>query len=74
MLQLGAGYLFEKDLINRYLNEGMSLVTADIFWNTYRISVAHFQCDITFLYGLLQSVTKKSINPHILQHSDDKNV
>ena len=72
MLQLGAGYLFEKDLMERYLNEGISIVNTDVFWNKYHISVAQFQCDTVFLYGLLQSATKKSINSHILQHRHDK--
>jgi hypothetical protein len=58
MLRLGAGYMFDKDVMDTYTKEGISYIKSDIFWDEHGISVKQFLYDIRYLFGLLQSATK----------------
>jgi hypothetical protein len=72
MLRLGAGYMFDKDVMDTYAKEGISCIKSDIFWDEHGISVKQFLYDIRYLFCLLQSATKKRVNPYLVHHRYDK--
>jgi hypothetical protein len=72
MLRLGAGYLFDRDFMEIYEHEGPAYIKKDIFWDKYQIGIPQFKYDVMYLYGLLQSATRKYTNPYIVHHRQDK--
>ena len=73
-MRIGLGYLIEEDVMDAYAKEGLDYIKSDPFWAEFGISVKQFKYnDIKYLYGLLQSSTKKMANPYIVQHRHDKN-
>ena len=51
MLRLGAGYMFDKTMMEQYEKEGIDYIKSDLFWDEYQISVKQFQYDTKYLYG-----------------------
>ena len=72
MLRLGAGYLFDRMVMQSYEFEGIAYIKSDLFWMEHQISIPQFKYDVMYLYGLLQSATRKKTNPYIVHHRQDK--
>ena len=72
MIRVGAGYLFEKAVMDGYALQGMEYIESDLFWNEHAIGTKQFKYDIKFLYGILQSATKTRLNPYLIHHCNDK--
>ena len=71
MIRVGAGYLFEKAVMDGYAVQGMEYIESDLFWNEHAIGTKQFKYDIKFLYGILQSATKTRLNPYLIHHRND---
>ena len=72
MLRLGVGYIFQDEVMKNYEKSGMDYILSDGFWEKYGISEKQFKYESTYLYGLLQSATKKRSNPYLIHHKKDK--
>ena len=60
LLQVGAGYLFDKTCVDRYKELGESYFYSDEFFYRYRTSQAQVMYDRSYLYGLLLTTNCKN--------------
>ena len=72
MLRIGIGYMLDADVVKAYQEDGLDYIQTDRFWEEHGISVNQFTYDTKYLYGMLQSATKKIVNPHLVHHKKNK--
>ena len=60
LLQVGAGYLFDKLCVEQYRELGESYFYSDAFYYWYRTSQAQTKYDRSYLYGLLLTTNRKN--------------